>query len=123
MIDDLGCDNHAAGEYRIRRAECEAAAHHLGIGSLRDLDVSDLARIARLPDPLARRVRHVVAENARVLDAVEAIACRDLEWLGELFCASHASLRDDYEVSLPAIDTLVALALTHAEIFGARFPR
>jgi galactokinase len=112
--------DHAAGDYRIRRAECEAAARQLGVAALRDLDLADLPRIARLPDPIARRARHIVGENARVLAAVDALAQRDLAGLGKLFCASHASQRDDFEVSIPAIDTLVELAMAHPEIYGAR---
>jgi galactokinase len=112
--------NHAAGDYRIRRAECEAAAAQLGVAALRDLDLADLPRIARLPDPLARRARHIVTENARVLAAVDAPERRDLAGLGELFGESHASLRDDFEISIPEIDALVELAAAHPEIHGAR---
>ncbi|HEY0478434.1 MAG TPA: galactokinase [Kofleriaceae bacterium] len=112
--------DHASGGYRIRRAECEAAAHQLGVRALRDLELADLPRIAQLPEPLGRRVRHVVTENARVLAAVDAIDRRDLGRLGELLRESHASLRDDYEVSIPPIDVLVELAIAHPEIWGAR---
>jgi galactokinase len=112
--------DHAAGDYRIRRAECEAAAGQLGVAALRDLDLADLPRIARLPDPLARRARHIVTENARVLAAIDALARRDLAGLGKLFGASHASLRDDFEISIPAIDALVELATAHPEVHGAR---
>lgn len=112
--------DHAIGEYRVRRAECEAAAHELGIRSLRELALEDLPRIAHLPEPLSRRARHVVTENARVLAAVDAIAQGDVAGLGALFLASHASMRDDYQVSIPAIDTLVALAAARPEVHGAR---
>jgi len=112
--------DHAAGDYRVRRAECEAAARQLGVAALRDVDLADLPRIARLPDPLARRARHIVSENARVLAAVDALAAGDLARLGALFCQSHASLRDDFEISIPAIDVLVELAAAHPEIYGAR---
>jgi galactokinase len=112
--------DHAAGDYRVRRAECEAAARGLGVESLRDLALADLPRLARLPEPLGRRARHVVTENARVLAAVDAIAQGDLARLGALFRESHASMRDDYEVSIPAIDALVELALAHTEVHGAR---
>jgi galactokinase len=73
-----------------------------------------------LPDPIARRARHVVSENARVLAAVDALARGDVAWLGKLLGESHASLRDDFEVSIPAIDTLVELAVAHPEVYGAR---
>jgi galactokinase len=112
--------NHAKGDYRTRRAECEQAARDLGVGELRDLDVADLPRLERLPDPLGRRARHVVTENERVRAAVRAMRAGDLAALGELFYASHASMRDDYEVSIPEIDRLVELARGEAEIYGAR---
>ena len=112
--------DNAGGDYATRRAECEAAARALGVGSLRALSADDLPRVMRLPDPIGRRARHVITENARVLAAVDAIERGDLVLLGDLFRASHASMRDDYEVSVPAIDALVELALAHAEVFGAR---
>jgi galactokinase len=111
---------HAAGEYRVRRAECEAAARELGVGSLRELDLADLPRVGALPDPLARRVRHVLSENARVLEAVDAMVRGDVAALGALFGESHASLRDDYEISIPPIDALVELAVARPEVYGAR---
>ena len=101
--------------YNTRRAECEAAARALGVASLRDL--ADPQAAAALPEPLRRRVRHVVAENARVL---QAAATRDAAAFGRLMNASHASLRDDYEVSVPALDALVARLQAHADVFGAR---
>jgi galactokinase len=67
-----------------------------------------------------RRARHVITENQRVLDAVEALKQGQAEELGALFKASHASMRDDYEVSLPEVDRLVALANAHPNVFGAR---
>ena len=92
----------------------------LGLRSLRDLEAADLGRVAALPQPLPRRVRHVFRENARVLAAVTALRAGDLEALGRLFDASHASMRDDYEVSVPEVDTLVALAQADADVYGAR---
>ncbi|MDX2088698.1 MAG: galactokinase [Kofleriaceae bacterium] len=112
--------DHAAGDYRTRRAECEVAARELGVRSLRELTATDLPRVDRLPAPLARRVRHVVTENARVLAAVDAILEEDVARLGRLFRASHVSMRDDYQVSLPAIDRLVELADAHPDVYGAR---
>ena len=110
----------AQGGYRTRRAECEEAARMLGLRSLRDLEAADLGRVAALPQPLPRRLRHVFRENARVLAAVTALRAGDLEALGRLFDASHASMRDDYEVSVPEVDTLVALAQADADVYGAR---
>jgi galactokinase len=69
---------------------------------------------------LARRARHIITENQRVLDAVGALQAGDLPRLGALFNASHISMRDDYEISTPAIDVLVACAQGHPDIFGAR---
>ena len=102
--------NHSKGDYRTRRAECETAARRLEVSQLRDLDVRDLPRIMDLPEPLGRRARHVVTEDARVLDAVVALRKEDVEALGRLFYASHESMRDDYEVSVPEIDLVVDLA-------------
>ena len=87
---------------------------------LRDLDAADLPRVALLPDPLDRRARHVVTENARVLATVAALRAGDPVALGHLFYASHASLRDDYEVSVPAVDLLVELARAEPDVYGAR---
>jgi galactokinase len=112
--------DHAAGDYRVRRAECEEAARQLGVAALRDVGVEDLARITRLPSPLDRRARHVVTENARVVAAVLAIESGDLQELGELLFAAHDSMRDDFQASLPAIDQLVQLARSEAAVHGAR---
>ncbi len=106
--------------YRTRRAECQRAASLLGVSSLRELGPDAGPRIAALPDPLNRRVRHVVEENARVQQAVEALWARDLLRLGALFYASHRSMRDDYEVSVPEIDTLVDMARAEPAVYGAR---
>ncbi len=111
---------HATGAYNTRRAECEQAATLLGVRQLRDVGLDDLPRVEALPEPLRRRARHVVSENARVLAAVEALRARDLVRLGRLLAASHASLRDDFEVSLPAIDRLVELAARTPGVYGAR---
>jgi len=110
----------AGGDYNTRRAECEEAARHLGVPQLRDLGLADLPRVEQLPDPLARRARHVITEDDRVLQAVQALQAADLPRLGELFFASHASMRDDFEVSVPAIDLLVEIARAEPDIFGAR---
>jgi galactokinase len=112
--------SHAGGDYRVRRAECERAARALGVEQLRDLTASDLPRALALPEPLGRRVRHVVTEDARVLAAVEALRTGDAARLGSLFDASHASQRDDYEVSIPEIDLLVSLARRDPDVLGAR---
>jgi len=105
----------AASGYNQRRAECEQAAALLGVASLRD--VAGVAQLAALPALLQRRARHVVTENARVLQAVD---CTTAGAFGELMNASHASLRDDYEVSTAGLDTLVALLQAQPGVFGAR---
>ncbi|AUX44704.1 galactokinase [Sorangium cellulosum] len=111
---------HASGDYKARRAECERSAELLGVPQLRDVDVSVEPRIASLPAPLDRRARHVVTENARVLAAVAALRAGDLAELGRLFDASHRSMRDDFEVSVPAVDALVESARAQPDVYGAR---
>jgi galactokinase len=91
----------AASGYNERRAECRRAAALLGLGSLREADPYSPGN---LPAPLDRRLRHVLSENARVDQAVAALDRGDLAELGRLLDASHASLRDDYEVSVPAVE-------------------
>jgi galactokinase len=112
--------NHAKGDYRTRRAECEEASRQLGVPQLRDLDVQDLPRAMELSEPLGRRARHVVTEDARVLAAVDTMRRGDVAALGQLFYASHASMRDDYEVSIPEIDLIVDLARAMADVYGCR---
>jgi galactokinase len=105
----------AASGYNRRRAECEEAARILGVHALRD--IGDVTRTESLPDPLNRRARHVVTENNRVLEAITGI---DVARFGQLMRDSHASLRDDYEVSIAALDQLVALLNDHPDVYGAR---
>ena len=110
----------AGGDYNTRRAECEEAARLLGVPQLRDLGLADLKPVEQLPEPFARRARHVVTEDERVLQAVQALQDSDLPRLGELFFASHDSMRDDFEVSVPAIDVLVEIARADPDVYGAR---
>jgi galactokinase len=112
--------SNAAGEYNTRRSECEQACALLGVASLRELGPGDLPRIDALPEPLSGRARHVVTENQRVLDTVAALKDGRLDALGELLAASHRSMRDDYQVSVPEIDLLVELADTRSDVVGAR---
>jgi galactokinase len=108
--------------YNDRRATCERAARTLGIEELRDATEGDLNRLS---GEELRRARHVVCENARVLEAVEALRNDDFDEFGRLMYASHASLRDDYEVSTPELDTFVETAkqrgATGARLTGAGF--
>jgi galactokinase len=110
----------AGGEYNTRRAECEEAARQLNVPQLRDLTPADLPRIAQLPEPLGRRARHVLTEDERVLESIAALDAADLPRLGELFLASHISMRDDFEVSAPEVDLLVELAQADPNVYGAR---
>ena len=119
LIFDTGA-RHALGDgrYAQRRSECEQAAALLGVGSLRD--VTSPAEVGRLDDPvLRRRARHVVTENGRVKQAVALLTGGDLAGVGALLYASHASLRDDFEVSWPEADVAVEAAMA-AGARGAR---
>ena len=108
-------------EYNTRRAECEEAARRMGVQLLRDVSPADLARFEKdLPPTIAKRARHVVMENARVLEAVEAMKQNDRPALGALMNQSHESLRDDYEVSCPELDIMVAIARQQPGCLGAR---
>jgi len=119
LLVDTGA-RHALtdGRYALRRAECEGAARALGVPSLRDVD--DPARAAEIGDPvLARRARHVITDNCRVRAAVDLLNADELAGLGPLLHASHASLRDDFEVSWPEAD-VAAEAAEAAGGLGAR---
>jgi galactokinase len=110
-----------ASEYNARRAECEEAARCFGVRALRDVTMAELARRASaLPPIAARRARHVVTENARVLDAVRAARAGDLTAFGRLMDESHASLREDYQVSCAELDVMVEIARQQASCLGAR---
>jgi galactokinase len=120
VIDTRAGHRLVDGAYADRRAACRAAAAVLGVPALRDATPALLERYATaLGDPGLRRARHVVTENARVLAAVELLRAGDLDRLGPLLAASHASLRDDYEVSSPELDTAVEAAVAAGAV-GAR---
>jgi galactokinase len=106
----------ASSGYNQRRDECAQACELLGVRSLRE---ADAVAARRLPEPLRRRVAHVISENRRVLEAVAALRADDLAALGELLNASHESLREDYEISTPAVEAAV-LRMRHAGASGAR---
>lgn len=112
--------SHAGGEYRTRRAECEAAAMTLGVRVLRDLTPADLPRIEQLPKEQSKRARHVVKENARVEQFAKLLREGDLPALGRLLYEGHASLRDDFEVSVKEIDLIVEIARSTPGVHGAR---
>lgn len=116
----------ASGEYNRRRLECESAVTALrremtGVTALRDVSIEDLEWYKHiLPEQTFRRCRHVILENQRVLAATEALRSENAEQFGQLMLRSHASLRDDYEVSCKELDLLVDLASSGAGVYGAR---
>lgn len=120
VIDTRVSHAHATGGYAARRASCEAGARLLGVDALRDVSVADLDRAARLlDDETFRRVRHIVTEDQRVLDTVRALREHGPTAIGPLLDASHASMRDDFEISTPELDLAVATAQANGAI-GAR---
>ncbi|ERK72861.1 galactokinase [Leifsonia aquatica] len=121
VVIDTGVEHaHATGGYAERRASCEAGAAALGVESLRDVSVADLDRARELLDDVTfRRVRHVVTEDQRVLDTVRTLREQGPTAIGELLDASHASMRDDFEISVPELDLAVETAQSSGAI-GAR---
>jgi galactokinase len=120
VIDTRVSHSHATGGYAARRRSCELGAEMMGVAALRDLSVKDLAEAAGvLDEETFRRVRHIVTENARVEDAVEVLTRKGPAELGSLLVASHASMRDDFEISCAELDTAVDTAL-EAGALGAR---
>ncbi|MGX5772766.1 galactokinase [Microbacterium trichothecenolyticum] len=120
VIDTGVKHSHATGGYGERRAACERGAAALGVPALRDVSVDDLPRLAELVDEVTfRRVRHVVTEDQRVLDTVRTLREQGPTAIGDLLVASHASMRDDFEISVPELDTAVEAALAAGAV-GAR---
>jgi galactokinase len=128
LVFDSGVRHqHSSGEYNVRRAQCEEALARLAawrpgvVRALRDVTPEDLERQAgALGEVLHRRARHVVSEIARTAQAAEALSSGDLPGFGRLMYASHESLRRDYEVSVPELDTLVEAAAAAPGVLGAR---
>lgn len=122
LVLDTGTRRGLVGSaYNERRSRCEEAARAFGVPALRDLDEEAFAAGADRLDPVTRRrARHVVTENARTLVAADALRRGDAVRFGELMDASHASLRDDFEVSSPALDRIVELTREHPDCLGAR---
>ncbi|MGU3411807.1 galactokinase [Microbacterium sp. M1A1_1b] len=111
---------HATGGYKARRDSCERGAAVLGVEALRDVAVDDLPRAQELlDDETFRRVRHIVTEDQRVLDTVRTLREHGPRAIGELLVASHESMRDDFEISVPELDLAVATAMAHGAV-GAR---
>ena len=120
VIDTKVKHEHVSGGYAARRAACEKAASALRVRALRDVSVPQLlAARGRLDDETYRRARHVVTEDQRVLDTVEALRAGDLCAVGDLMSASHRSMRDDFEISTQELDLAVEISLSRGAI-GAR---
>lgn len=114
-------------KYNQRRKECKQVTEFFAdklerkISALRDVTINDLDRFGtKLPDPIFRRARHIITENNRVLTSMGSLKNNDFTTFGQLMIESHQSLRDDYEVSCPELDLLVALALNEEGVLGAR---
>lgn len=107
--------------YNERRSQCEEAARWFGVKALRDVHADDLKRGAgKLSEVVMKRARHIVTENERVLNAAQAMRTGDVKRLGELFNASHASLRDNFEVTNEALNQIVECAQEQPSCYGAR---
>jgi galactokinase len=121
IVNSNAPHHHSDGEYGARRRSCEEAARILGVPALRDVPADGLeAALARLDDPvMRRRVRHVVTEDQRVLDTVELLKAGRIREIGPLLTASHASMRDDFEITVDQVDVAVEAALG-AGAYGAR---
>jgi galactokinase len=126
VVCDTRSPRRLGDEYNARRADCELgvrliAEREPGVKSLRDVDEAMLARNRdRLPEVVGRRCEHIVVEDARVLETVAALRDDDLETLGRLFAASHASMRDLFEISSPELDAMVEIAATVPGVVASR---
>ncbi|ASN53412.1 galactokinase [Sinomonas sp. R1AF57] len=120
VVDTRVAHSHADGGYADRRQACELGAQKLGVAALRDVSVADLDKAHQVLDEVTfRRVRHVVTENQRVLDSAEALAASGAAAVAPFLDASHASMRDDFEISCEELDTAVE-ASRGAGAIGAR---
>jgi galactokinase len=114
-----------SGEYAVRRRQCEQATEWFqqqfpSVRSLRDITMPQIEAVAGLNETILKRARHVVAENIRTVAAAAALGRRQYDEMGRLMLQSHASLRDDYEVSCPELDFLVENAMQVNGVYGAR---
>jgi galactokinase len=120
LIDSRARHRHAGGDYAARRTSCERAAAALGASSLREVQDRGPSVLAAVTDPVdARRARHVLSENQRVLDFVVALGDSEFTAAGQILTASHASMRDDFEITTEHID-LIADTAVRAGALGAR---
>jgi galactokinase len=120
LINSRAPHQHAGGEYAARRQSCERAAADLGVSSLREVQGRGVEALAGVADPVdARRARHILTDNQRVLDVVAALEESDFARIGRLFNASQASMRDDFEITTGHIDVIADTAVA-AGALGAR---
>jgi galactokinase len=120
LIDSRQRHSHAGGDYAARRASCERAAADLSASSLREAADRGPVDLSAVRDPVdARRARHVLTENQRVIDCVAALSSSDYSEAGRIFTASHASMRDDFGITTERID-LIADTAVRAGALGAR---
>ena len=121
VMDTATRHSHVDSGYNDRRRQCEEAAAFFGVPALRDVSEAQFrAREANLSEPARRRARHIITENDRTVAAAEAMGRGDAETLGRLMSESHTSMRDDFEISSPELDRMVALAQAEAACYGAR---
>ncbi|MCV7348001.1 galactokinase [Mycolicibacterium rhodesiae] len=120
LIDSRAAHQHADGEYAARRASCERAATELKVGTLREVQDQGLAALATISGPEdARRARHIVTENRRVIDFVDALAVSDFTAAGRVLTDSHVSMRDDFEITTEHLDLIADTAVASGAL-GAR---
>ena len=120
LIDSRERHGHVGGEYAARRRSCERAAADVGVGALREIQDRGVSVLDGVTDPVdARRARHVLTENQRVFDVVAALGDSDFAEAGRIFTASHASMRDDFDITTRHID-LIADTAVRAGALGAR---
>ncbi len=120
VIDTRVAHRHSDGGYRVRRESCERGASTMGVSSLRGLSKEDLPRARELlSDVDFRRVRHIVTENQRVLDSIDALQTGDMSKFGQLLLASHDSMAHDFEISIEELDLAVEIAMETGAI-GSR---
>ncbi|HHF2897439.1 TPA: galactokinase, partial [Vibrio alginolyticus] len=97
-------------EYNTRRKQCEEAARTFGVAALRDVTIEQFdEKVSELDYMVAKRARHVITENDRTIKAAQALRAHDIKRMGELMAESHASMRDDFEITVKEIDTLVEI--------------
>lgn len=122
VVLDTGTRRGLVGSaYNERRASCEAAARFFGVPALRDVTLAQFeARIDELDEVIRKRARHVITENERTIAAKDAMLAGDAVTLGQLMNASHISMRDDFEISTPALNAMVECAQSQDGCYGAR---